>query len=97
MTTTTTTTTATTAETTTTETTTDAGEIVWGDSNGDGKVGIDDVVKVMMYVSSKEANPLSEQALKNCDVYNNGDGVFIADALSIQKKVAQVIDTLPES
>ena len=50
-----------------------------------------------MYVSSKEANPLSAQALKNCDVYNNGDGVFIADALSIQKKVAQVIDTLPES
>ncbi|MCI6560432.1 MAG: RICIN domain-containing protein [Ruminococcus sp.] len=97
VTTTTTTTTTTTAETTTTETTTDAGEIVWGDSNGDGKVGIDDVVKVMMYVSSKEANPLSEQALKNCDVYNNGDGVFIADALSIQKKVAQVIDTLPES
>ena len=51
----------------------------------------------MMYVANKEANPLDEQQLLNADVYNSGDGVFISDALSIQKKVAQIIDTLPES
>lgn len=68
-----------------------------GDADLDGKVGISDVVKVMMYVANKEANPLSEQGLINADVYSSGDGVFISDALSIQKKVAQIIDTLPES
>ena len=50
-----------------------------------------------MYVANKDANSISAQGLANADVYNNGDGVFIADALSIQKKVAQIIDTLPES
>ena len=82
----------------TTEPTTTPGEVVlWGDADLDGKVGISDVVKVMMYVANKEANPVSAQGLLNADVYDNGDGVFISDALSIQKKVAQIIDTLPES
>ncbi|MGN0575102.1 MAG: leucine-rich repeat protein [Ruminococcus sp.] len=72
-------------------------ESLMGDSDLDGKVGISDVVKVMMYVANKEANPLSEQGLINADVYSSGDGVFISDALSIQKKVAQIIDTLPEN
>ncbi|MCI6560764.1 MAG: hypothetical protein MR434_05080, partial [Ruminococcus sp.] len=68
-----------------------------GDADLDGKVGISDVVKVMMYVANKDANPLSEQGIINADVYNKGDGVFISDALSIQKKVAQIIDILPEN
>ena len=72
-------------------------DTVYGDVDLDGKIGISDVVKVMMYVANKDANPISEQGLINSDVYNNGDGVFISDALSIQKKVAQIIDTLPES
>ncbi|MGN0575483.1 MAG: glycoside hydrolase family 9 protein [Ruminococcus sp.] len=71
--------------------------ILWGDADLDEKVGISDVVKVMMYVCNKETYPLEAQGAINADVYNNGDGVFISDALSIQKKVAQVIDTLPES
>ena len=50
-----------------------------------------------MYVSNKTANPLESQGYTNADVYGSGDGVFISDALSIQKKVAQMIDTLPES
>ena len=50
-----------------------------------------------MYVANKDANPLSEQGIINADVYNKGDGVFISDALSIQKKVAQIIDILPEN
>ena len=71
--------------------------ILWGDADLDEKVGISDVVKVMMYVCNKETYPLEAQGAINADVYNNGDGVFISDALSIQKKVAQVIETLPES
>lgn len=80
-----------------TEGTTASGDRLWGDADLDGKVGISDVVKVMMYVSNKETNPLEEEGKLNADVFQNGDGVFIADALSIQKKVAQSIDTLPES
>ncbi|MGN0575706.1 MAG: leucine-rich repeat protein [Ruminococcus sp.] len=90
-------TTTTTKATTTTTTTEPATDIVYGDADLDGKVGISDVVKVMMYVANKDANPISEQGLINSDVYGSGDGVFISDALSIQKKVAQIIDTLPES
>ena len=84
-------------EPTTVPTTTSGDVTLWGDADVDGKVGISDVVKVMMYVANKEANPVSAQGLLNADVYDNGDGVFISDALSIQKKVAQIIDTLPES
>ena len=83
---------------TTTENTTDSDTAtLWGDADLDGKVGISDVVKVMMYVSNKTANPLEPQGYTNADVYGSGDGVFISDALSIQKKVAQMIDTLPEA
>ena len=93
---TTTTTTTTTTKTTTASPTVDE-DIMWGDADLDGKVGISDVVKVMIYVSNREANPLDAQGLINADVFQNGDGVFISDALSIQKKVAQTIDSLPES
>ena len=93
--------TTTTTKTTTTKTTTASptGDeaTVWGDADLDGKVGISDVVKVMIYVSNRETNPLDAQGLINADVFQNGDGVFISDALSIQKKVAQTIDSLPES
>lgn len=95
--TTTTTTTAITTTTTTTTTNNNVSVTLWGDSDLDGKVGISDVVKVMMYVANKDANPISAQGLANSDVYNSGDGVFISDALSIQKKVAQIINSLPEN
>ena len=83
--------------TTSSATTAPAEDVVYGDADNDGRVGIADVVKVMMYATNKSANPLTETELNNADVYNRGDGVFISDALSIQKKVAQVIDSLPES
>ena len=81
----------------TTATTTDNGDILWGDADLDGDVKMSDVIRVMCYASNKEAYPIEPQGLKNSDVYQNGDGVTLSDALSIQKKVAQVIDELPES
>ncbi|MBR6792594.1 MAG: N-acetylglucosamine-1-phosphate uridyltransferase [Ruminococcus sp.] len=72
-------------------------EIMWGDANCDGQVKMDDVIKVMAYGANSEKNPLSEQGKVNADVYQNGDGVDTSDALSIQKKVAQLIEELPES
>jgi len=88
--------------TTTTTTTTTTAPVkpeatVWGDANCDGSVKMDDVIKVMMYSNNKEKNPLTAQGLINADVYQNGDGVDVSDALSIQKKISQAIDELPES
>ncbi len=95
----TTTTTITTTTTTTTTTVTEPSEggIVYGDADLDGDVKMADVIKVMCYASNAELYPLDEEAKNNCDVYQRGDGVTLSDALSIQKKVAQVIEVLPES
>lgn len=79
----------------TTDTT--GGDIVYGDATLDGEVKMDDVIKVMCYSSNAALYPLEDQAKNNCDVYQRGDGVTLSDALSIQKKVAQVIEVLPES
>ncbi len=70
---------------------------VYGDATLDGLVKMDDVVKVMSHASNPALYPLEDQAADNADVYQRGDGVDVSDALSIQKKVAQVITTLPES
>ncbi len=97
--TTTTTTTATDPDTTTTTTTTTdiPDGVVYGDADLDGDVKMNDVIKIMAHASNQEAYPLEEEARNNCDVYQRGDGITLSDALSIQKKVAQIIDTLPES
>ncbi|MBQ9956275.1 MAG: hypothetical protein IJO99_01755, partial [Ruminococcus sp.] len=82
--------------TTSTEPTT-GGDNVYGDADLDGEVKMADVIKVMCYSSNAAMFPLEGQGYDNCDVYQRGDGVTLSDALSIQKKVAQVIDVLPES
>ena len=51
----------------------------------------------MSYVSSKVSYPISAQGLLNADVYMNGDGISNMDALSIQRRLADVILELPES
>lgn len=71
--------------------------IVYGDADLDGEIGISDVVKVMCYASNKIKYPLSDEAVNNADVYQRGDGVSALDALSIQKRITQVITVLPES
>lgn len=79
---------------------TDAGTVpkmVCGDADGDGKIGISDVVTVMSYVKNKAGYPLSCEALRRSDVFKRGNGVSMADALSIQKMLAQKIEKLPES
>ncbi len=79
------------------ESTTAPSGIVYGDADLDGEVKMADVIRVMCYSSNEEMFPLEDEALNNCDVYQRGDGVTLSDALSIQKKVAQVIEELPES
>lgn len=71
--------------------------ILYGDADLDGDVKMSDVIKVMCYSCNEEKFPLDGVGYNNADVYQRGDGVDVSDALSIQKKVAQIIDTLPES
>ena len=83
------------SETTTEPSTVD--DIVWGDADLSGKVDIDDVIKILCYSSDNTAFPMEETGKKNADVYQNGDGVSVNDAVSIQKYLSQQIDSLPES
>lgn len=76
---------------------TTSSETVYGDADCDGGVSISDVVLVMSYSGNKAAYPISAEGLNNADVYQRGDGVGASDALSIQKKLAQILTGLPES
>lgn len=96
----TTTTTTTTEEPVTTTTTTTASEdedVVLGDSDLSGDVELNDAVLIMCHIADEESFPMDEQQKNNADVYQRGDGVNNMDALSIQKKIAQLIPSLPES
>ena len=73
------------------------GKIVYGDVDGSGDLSISDAAKIMSYVSNVAKYPLSEQALLCADVYQRGDGISNLDALSVQKRLSQVINSLPES
>jgi len=70
---------------------------MWGDADVDGDVDITDAAKIMSYVANPDKYPLTPQGLVNADVYQNGDGVSNMDALSIRKRLAQIITELPES
>ncbi len=66
-----------------------------GDADDDGDVDMDDVVATLCAASGMAE--LSTQGAINADVYQNGDGISVNDAGSIQKFLALKIDSLPES
>lgn len=72
-------------------------DIIWGDTDGSGDVEIADAVKILCYLTDPENNPIEPEAVQCGDVYQNGDGLSVQDALSIQKYLAQIITELPES
>jgi len=51
----------------------------------------------MSFASNPQKYPLTDQQLDICDVYQRGDGINNMDALSVRKKLAQLINDLPES
>ncbi|OPZ19655.1 MAG: hypothetical protein BWZ04_02359 [Firmicutes bacterium ADurb.BinA205] len=81
----------------------DEAEIVYGDANCSGKVDLSDAVLIMQYISNPDVYGLSGTAalhmtdagLKNGDVYG-GDGITPKDALTIQRYMLGLIDSLPE-
>lgn len=68
-----------------------------GDADESGDVTIDDVVKILCHVADSANNTISEQGHDNADVYQRGDGLSVNDAVSVQKYLALIIDSLPES
>lgn len=72
-------------------------KFIYGDVNFNGEVDINDAVIIMSYCSNSSQYPLSDKALKAADVYAHGDGVSNMDALAVQKYIAQIIESLPES
>lgn len=72
-------------------------DMICGDVDLSGEVEIADAVKIMCYITDPDNNPIEPQGLINGDVYQVGDGLSVQDALSIQKYLAQIIKTLPES
>ena len=69
----------------------------YGDANLDGEANIADAVYILQSLANPDKYTLNDEAKSNADVYNRGDGVTASDALSIQKKEAGLLESLPES
>ena len=67
-----------------------------GDANLDGKVSIADATAILQSLGNKDKYALNEEAARNADCYNVGDGVTGKDALAIQKLDAGLITALPD-
>ncbi len=74
-----------------------AADIVYGDANCDGVVTMADAASIFQSIGNPDKYGLSESGKTNADVYNRGDGITAADAISVQKFTASVISELPES
>ena len=68
-----------------------------GDANLDGKVTIADATAILQSLANKDKYSLCEEAARNADCFNVGDGVTGMDALAIQRLDAGVITSLPDS
>ncbi|MDE6834150.1 MAG: dockerin type I repeat-containing protein [Ruminococcus sp.] len=56
-----------------------------GDANEDGKVTIADAVTIMQYIVNPDEFGLTPQGMANADIYGDGDGITVMDALRIQE------------
>ncbi len=72
-------------------------DIVYGDTDLNGVVELNDAVMIMSSIADPENYVLTEQQILSGDVYQCGDGISNMDALAIQKYLAQLISELPES
>ncbi|MCM1506503.1 MAG: glycoside hydrolase family 9 protein [Ruminococcus flavefaciens] len=68
-------------------------DILWGDTNCDGKVTLADAVLIMQALSNPNEYKISEQGQKNGDVVDNGNGITPIDALAIQYVDLEIITT----
>ncbi len=74
-----------------------AADIIYGDANCDGAVTMADAASIFQSIGNPDKYGLSESGKTNADVFNRGDGITAADAISVQKFTASIISELPES
>lgn len=72
-------------------------DILYGDTNCDGQVLLNDAILILQYLGNPDAYPLSDEAKANADVSGNGDGLTNKDALAIQRYILHAIPSLPET
>lgn len=70
--------------------------MILGDMSYDG-VDVTDAVSVMCHVTNPQKYPLDIYQKRAADVYQNGDGLNAMDALTIQKYIVGMVQTLPET
>ena len=81
------------------------GITMWGDANCDSAVDMGDAVIIMQAlanpnkygINGSDSHHISEQGLRNADVYEYGSSLTSSDALSVQKYLLHLIKELPES
>ena len=80
-------------------------DIVYGDANCNGTLELSDAILIMQSlanpskygVGGEDQNHLTDQGRINGDVYERGGGLTANDALAIQKRLLNLIPSLPES
>ena len=73
------------------------GTVLYGDANLDKKVTVADAVAILQFIANSDKFKLNDEARKNADCFNVGDGITAMDALAIQQLDAKAIDSLPAS
>ena len=74
-----------------------------GDANNDGRIDLSDAVCILQAlanpnkygISGTDEHHITEQGQINADVYHPGTGITNMDALTIQKYLVKLIDSLP--
>ncbi len=80
-----------------------APEIIYGDANCDGEIRLNDAVLIMQSIGNPDLygingsckTHITKRGIDNADVANRGDGLTNADALSVQKYLIHLLDSLP--
>ena len=70
-------------------------DIIEGDANDDGELSLADAIFILQCIGNPEKYHFTPQGGINADVFYPGDGITASDALSIQRKLLGLIDTLP--
>lgn len=75
---------------------------VWGDANCDGEVKINDAILILQSIGNPDAygangsdpTHITDEGMKNADVYENGTGLTSQDAILIQQYILSLVATL---
>ena len=60
-------------------------DVIYGDTNSDGKTSISDSVAILQFIANQDKYPMTADARAAVDCYNPGDGITPMDALTIQR------------